>query len=93
MPNARPAIAPAGRPNNRCLCCATDVPQTAAHAHSAGARPSPNCSPYRNEYAAWYEALPDSLHDTATAEAMQAIIELDLEMLADITPPRGFGRD
>jgi hypothetical protein len=47
----------------------------------------------QGEYAAWYEALPDSLHDTATAEALQAIVELDLEMLADIVPPRGFGRD
>ena len=47
----------------------------------------------QDEYAAWYEALPDSLHDTATAEALQAIIELDLETLADIVPPRGFGRD
>ena len=47
----------------------------------------------QDEYAAWYEALPDSLHDTATAEALQAIIELDLESLADIVPPRGFGRD
>jgi len=47
----------------------------------------------QGEYAAWYEALPDSLHDTATAEALQAIVELDLDALADITPPRGFGRD
>src|SRR5215208_2747502 len=39
-----------------------------------------------------YEALPDSLHDTATAEALQAIVELDLETLADIAPPCGFGR-
>jgi hypothetical protein len=47
----------------------------------------------QSEYAAWYEALPDSLHDTTTAEALQAIVELDLETLADIAPPRGFGRD
>ena len=47
----------------------------------------------QGEYAAWYEALPDSLHDTATAEALRAIAELDLETLADIVPPRGFGRD
>jgi hypothetical protein len=47
----------------------------------------------QDEYAAWYEALPDSLHDTTTAEALQAIVELDLENLADIAPPRGFGRD
>jgi hypothetical protein len=47
----------------------------------------------QDEYATWYEALPDSLHDTATAEALQAIVELDLETLADIVPPRGYGRD
>jgi hypothetical protein len=47
----------------------------------------------QGEYAAWYEALPDSLHDTATAEALQVIIELDLESLANIAPPRGYGRD
>jgi hypothetical protein len=45
------------------------------------------------EYAVWWEALPDSLRDTATAEALQAIIELDLEALATIVPPRGYGRD
>ena len=45
------------------------------------------------EYAAWWEVLPDSLRDTATAEALQAIVELDLEALAAIVPPRGYGRD
>ena len=45
------------------------------------------------EYAAWNEALPDSLRDTATAEALQEIIELDLDALAAIVPPRGYGRD
>ena len=45
------------------------------------------------DYAAWWEVLPDSLRDTATAEALQAIIELDLEALAAIVPPRGYGRD
>jgi hypothetical protein len=45
------------------------------------------------EYAAWWEVLPDSLRDTATAEALQAIVELDLEALAVIVPPRGYGRD
>jgi hypothetical protein len=37
--------------------------------------------------------LPESLRDSATAEALQAIVELDLDVLADIQPPRGFGRD
>ena len=45
------------------------------------------------EYAAWADALPDGLRDTTTAEALQAVIELDLEPLADIVPPRGYGRD
>ena len=45
------------------------------------------------EYAAWCDALPNSLRDSPTAEALQAIIELDLDVLAEIEPPRGFGRD
>ena len=45
------------------------------------------------EYAAWLGALPDSLQDTATAEALQAIVELDLDALASAEPPRGYGRD
>ncbi len=45
------------------------------------------------DYAAWASALPDALRDTATAEALQAIIDLDLAELADIEPPRGYGRD
>jgi hypothetical protein len=45
------------------------------------------------EYAAWADALPESLRDGATAEALQEIIDLDLDSLADIRPPRGFGRD
>ena len=45
------------------------------------------------EYAAWHDALPDNLRDSATAEALQTIVDLDLDVLADIEPPRGFGRD
>jgi hypothetical protein len=45
------------------------------------------------EYAAGWEVLPDSLRDAPTAEASQAIVELDLEALAAIVPPRGYGRD
>src|SRR3954465_5998398 len=33
------------------------------------------------EYAAWADAMPDGLRDTATADALQAIIELDLDLL------------
>lgn len=45
------------------------------------------------EYAAWADALPDGLCDTALAEALQAIVNLDLSELADIELPRGYGRD
>jgi len=45
------------------------------------------------EYRAWLEALPDNLQEGATAEALQAIDELDLDELQAIEPPRGFGRD
>src|ERR1700758_3044744 len=45
------------------------------------------------EYRAWLQALPDSLQESATAEALQAIDDLDLDELAAIEPPRGFGRD
>jgi hypothetical protein len=45
------------------------------------------------EYRTWLEALPDNLQDSATAQALQAIDELDLDELHAIEPPRGFGRD
>jgi len=45
------------------------------------------------EYAAWLEALPANLQDSAIAEALQAISDLDLGELQAIEPPRGFGRD
>ena len=45
------------------------------------------------EYAAWLDALPEALRDDATGQALQAIVDLDLDELASIEPPRGFGRD
>ena len=47
----------------------------------------------QSDYAAWHDALPETLRDTATAGALQAIAELDLEPRAAIVPPRGYGRD
>jgi hypothetical protein len=41
------------------------------------------------ENTAWADALPEALRDTATAEALQAIVDLDLTELADIVLPRG----
>jgi hypothetical protein len=34
-----------------------------------------------------------SIRGTATAEALQAIVDLDLDALAAVEPPRGYGRD
>ncbi len=45
------------------------------------------------QYAAWLDALPTNLQDSATAEALQAICDLDLTDLQAVDPPRGFGRD
>ena len=45
------------------------------------------------EYAAWLDGLPASLHGGATAEALQAVADLDLDTLAAVEPPRGYGRD
>jgi hypothetical protein len=44
-------------------------------------------------YADWLAALPDSLQASATAEALEAIVELDLADLAGVELPRGYGRD
>jgi hypothetical protein len=44
-------------------------------------------------YAAWLDALPDSLQDGATADALRAVCDFDLTDLQTIAPPRGFGRD
>lgn len=45
------------------------------------------------EYADWLEALPENLQESALAEALRAIVDLDLSELLAIEPPRGFGRD
>jgi hypothetical protein len=47
----------------------------------------------QDEYRTWLQALPDSLQESATAEALQAIVDLDLDELQAIEPPKGFGRD
>ena len=47
----------------------------------------------QDQYAAWLAALPDSLQGGATADALQAICDLDLADLQVIDLPRGFGRD
>jgi hypothetical protein len=45
------------------------------------------------ECAAWFDALPESLRDSATAAALQEMIDLDLDAIAQVQPPKGYGRD
>jgi hypothetical protein len=47
----------------------------------------------QSDCAEWLDALPEALRGTATAETLQAIVDLDLDDLAAIEPPRGYGRD
>jgi len=44
------------------------------------------------DYQEWLDALPESLADTPTADALRAVCDLNLSGL-EIDPPRGFGRD
>ena len=44
-------------------------------------------------YQAWLATLPENLADSTTADALRLICDLDLEELASVEPPRGFGRD
>lgn len=44
------------------------------------------------DYQQWLDALPESLADTPTADALRAICDLDLSGL-ELDLPRGFGRD
>jgi hypothetical protein len=47
----------------------------------------------QTEYTSWLSALPDNQQDSALAETLRAIVDLDLGELQAIEPPRGFGRD
>jgi hypothetical protein len=44
-------------------------------------------------YANWLAALPDGPRGNSIAEALEAIVDLELTALAEIKPPRGCGRD
>ena len=53
---------------------------------TSSSRCKPNTAP-------GFEALPEATRDGATGEALEAILDLDLDEIAAIEPPRGFGRD
>jgi hypothetical protein len=47
----------------------------------------------QDEYQAWLDALPENMADSAIAETLGAIGDLDLSELESIVLPWGFGRD
>jgi hypothetical protein len=47
----------------------------------------------QDEYRTWLESLPANLEGSRLADKLQAIVELDLDELQAIDPPRGYGRD
>jgi len=47
----------------------------------------------QEEYQAWLDNLPESLQDSALADKLQAVCELDLDAMEDVELPLGFGRD
>ena len=47
----------------------------------------------QEEYQAWLDNLPEAFQESALAQKLEAICELDLDELASVEPPRGYGRD
>jgi len=47
----------------------------------------------QEDYRAWLDSLPANLEASRLAEKLQAIVELDLDELQTIDPPRGYRRD
>jgi hypothetical protein len=81
---ARAADAPVSRPRRP-----ADQRSRARRWHDAVAE----LTKLQAQYATWLEALPINLQDSALADALQAICDLDLSELESVAPPRGFGRD
>ncbi len=95
MPSAKPAIALAAKPRPRPRWSVTGYHPRA----NRRSRPDrwraavAELLALQTEYAAWLDALPDSLQASATADALRTVVDLDLDELAAINPPRGYGRD
>ena len=47
----------------------------------------------QEEYRVWSDNLPPNLETSSLADKLPTIVELDLEALQEISPPRGYGRD
>lgn len=47
----------------------------------------------QEEYETWLDSLPASLRETGMGEKLEQVCSLDLDELASVELPRGFGRD
>jgi len=92
-PNGKPATARAGRLSNPYRWSAIDIRADRRSRPQRWHDAVTELLALQAEYATWHDALPKDLRDSVTAEALQAIIELDLDVLAAIMPPRGYGRN
>jgi hypothetical protein len=47
----------------------------------------------QSEYRQWLENLPEAFCESPVAEKLEEVCSLDLESLATVDLPRGWGRD
>ena len=47
----------------------------------------------QGEYQSWLDNLRPGLEESAMAQALRAVCEIDLSELESVEPPKGFGRD
>ena len=92
-PNARPAIASAWPWSGHRLSRYPSVQSRARPLSRRWLDTVATLVSLQAEYAHWLEALPEATRETATGEALQAMVDLDLEELVAIQPLLGFGRD
>lgn len=78
---------------------ATTVPAKARRAPSRPARLAAvvaEVQQLQHEYEQWLESLPESLQESEQADRLTETVgqlESILDLLSDLNPPRGFGRD
>jgi hypothetical protein len=84
MPGGRPATAPGTKLISPRRSSGIAGPRTNAPEPSAGRDAVAELLALQAEYTAWHEAVPETRASTASADALQAIVELDLDALADI---------
>lgn len=85
---AQPRLEPSTPPSIR----ASRPPSRPARLSAIGKEAEKLCE----EYQSWLASLPDSLADTDQAHLLEEAVEqlqAVVDLLADIQPPRGFGRD